>query len=210
MAGVARAAFRTDATIIDSGVSTCIEKFCIRKNIQLIGVAPDAQISYPRAAVAQHKDNELANGHTHFVLIGRQDKSNSFKWGQESVLKFELAKRVASGRRYNISGLPSQKIVVVVNGDNEAGAIADIETALNLQLPIVVIEGSPLCNRISQSWHAELGQQKDRNQRDEPTTGASKELVLERLFTVGKLICSSDSSEEVASMVHLLLTIVNR
>jgi len=48
MAGVCRAAFRTDATIIDSGVSSCIEKFCLRKNVKLIGVSPESEISYPR------------------------------------------------------------------------------------------------------------------------------------------------------------------
>jgi hypothetical protein len=48
MAGVCRAAFRTDAVIIDSGVSSCVEKFCLRKNVKLIGVAPEAKIAYPR------------------------------------------------------------------------------------------------------------------------------------------------------------------
>jgi hypothetical protein len=52
MAGVCRAAFRTDAIIIDSGVSSCVEKFCLRKNVKLIGVCPEAKISYPRLNAA--------------------------------------------------------------------------------------------------------------------------------------------------------------
>jgi hypothetical protein len=33
MAGLSRAAFNTRAIIVDSGLSTGIEKFCIRKSI---------------------------------------------------------------------------------------------------------------------------------------------------------------------------------
>lgn len=48
LAGVCRAAFRTDAYIIDSGIGSGIEKFCLRKNVNLIGLAPENEISYPR------------------------------------------------------------------------------------------------------------------------------------------------------------------
>lgn len=48
LAGVCRAALRTDAVIIDSGVGSGIEKFCIRKNVPLIGVCPENEIKYPR------------------------------------------------------------------------------------------------------------------------------------------------------------------
>ena len=48
MAGVTRAAFRTDAMILDSGISSCVEKFCLRKNVKLIGVCPEAEVSYRR------------------------------------------------------------------------------------------------------------------------------------------------------------------
>lgn len=70
LAGVARAAFRTDAVVIDSGLGTGIEKFCARKQVPLIGVAPEQEIIYPRINPNSKKDNELTNGHTHFVLIG--------------------------------------------------------------------------------------------------------------------------------------------
>ena len=70
LAGVARAAVRADAAILDSGVGSGIEKFCLRKHISLIGVAPEKEIIYPRINPVGRKDNELTNGHTHFVLIG--------------------------------------------------------------------------------------------------------------------------------------------
>lgn len=107
LAGVARAAFRTDAIVIDSGVGTGIEKFCSRKGTTLLGVAPENEIIYPRINPIEQKDNELTNGHTHFVLIGETlpkappagkvkaitNKPNGpfFKWGDESSLKFKLA-----------------------------------------------------------------------------------------------------------------------
>ena len=48
LAGVARAAGRTDAVIIDSGVGSGIEKFCMRRKSTFIGVAPENEIKYPR------------------------------------------------------------------------------------------------------------------------------------------------------------------
>jgi hypothetical protein len=41
LAGVARTAFKTDAFIVDSGVGSGLEKFCLRKNVPIIGIAPE-------------------------------------------------------------------------------------------------------------------------------------------------------------------------
>ena len=43
-AGVARACANTDAVIIDSGISTDVEKFCIRRGVKLIGVSPEKEV----------------------------------------------------------------------------------------------------------------------------------------------------------------------
>lgn len=40
-AGVVRAAFNTDAVIIDNGLASGIEKFALRRGIKFIGVAPE-------------------------------------------------------------------------------------------------------------------------------------------------------------------------
>ena len=40
-AGVARAAFNTDAVIVDNGLSSGIEKFALRRGVKLIGIAPE-------------------------------------------------------------------------------------------------------------------------------------------------------------------------
>jgi len=97
MAGIARAAFRAGAVIIDSGVGSGIEKFCLWKNVPLIGVCPESQISYPKINPTKRNENELTNGHTHFFLIG-DDAGKKFAWGEEAQLKAEIAKRIAKGR----------------------------------------------------------------------------------------------------------------
>lgn len=63
----------------------------IRLDVNLIGVAPEKEIMYPRINPAQRRDNELTNGHTHFFLLG--DETKKFEWGEETKLKFDLAQR---------------------------------------------------------------------------------------------------------------------
>ncbi len=123
MAGICRAAFNTGAFVIDSGLGTCIERFCLRKGVPLIGVCPEAEVDYPRLNPANRKDIELANGHTHFFCIGKEkgNKGIQFKWGQETPMKFDLGKRITIGRRsgYGSTNAPQCKMLTVVIGDNE-------------------------------------------------------------------------------------------
>ena len=114
MAGVCRAAYHTDAIIIDSAISTGIEKFCIRKNVKLIGVAPEPDILYPKVNPTEKFDNELTNGHTHFILLG--DKRKELHWEDEAAVKIELADRISSGKYGN---QPKCKVVGVLLGDND-------------------------------------------------------------------------------------------
>ena len=59
--------------------------------MQLIGVSPEKEVTYPRINPSQRRDNELTNGHSHFFLLG--DESQRYDWGEESQLKFDLAQR---------------------------------------------------------------------------------------------------------------------
>ena len=103
LAGVARAASRTDAVIIDSGIASGIEKFCLRRKLTVIGVAPENEVKYPRITPSGRKELELANGHTHFVLIGDNVQQceeagvipNRYFWGDEAEVKVNLALRIA-------------------------------------------------------------------------------------------------------------------
>lgn len=150
MGGVARAALSSGAVIIDSGVGSCVEKFCIRKSLKLVGICPDAMISYPKLSEHQRKPNDLTNGHTDLIIIGKEDGKVTFEWGKESGFKYDFAKRITQGRPKALGSVsfPQQRIVTVVMGDNEQSALRDIETSLNLQIPIVIVEGSSFSNEL--------------------------------------------------------------
>lgn len=45
--GVSRAAFRSDAVIVDSGIKNGIERSVLRQNLKLVGVFPNERISLP-------------------------------------------------------------------------------------------------------------------------------------------------------------------
>lgn len=98
LAGVSRAAFRSDAVIIDSGVSTGIESYCLRRSkilclisdVKLFGVFPEAQISLPKINPTQRELNELTNGHTHLFMDCSKDAK---EWGVEAKAKYQIAKK---------------------------------------------------------------------------------------------------------------------
>jgi hypothetical protein len=52
-AGVARAAFNTDAVIVDNGLASGLEKFSLRRGVKLVGVAPEGEIKFPRINPSQ-------------------------------------------------------------------------------------------------------------------------------------------------------------
>ena len=75
-AGIARASFRTDAVIIDSGIEVGIEAFAMRKNIKLIGVAPEKLVKFPKINPTSKDPFELTNGHSHLFLLSKRNYHN--------------------------------------------------------------------------------------------------------------------------------------
>ena len=72
----------------------------MRKGVILIGVAPEAEVEYPRLNPQMRSNKELVSGHTHFFTVGREKgKAGDLKWGQETGLKYDLAKRITVGRK---------------------------------------------------------------------------------------------------------------
>jgi hypothetical protein len=70
LAGIARTAFRTDAVIVDSGVATGMEYYCLRRGIKMVGVFPENEVAMPKVAHDKKMiPNELANGHSHMLMI---------------------------------------------------------------------------------------------------------------------------------------------
>ena len=91
LAGVSRAAFRSDAVIIDSGVSTGIESYCLRRKVPLIGVFPEDEIELPKINPTSISPNQLSNGHSHLFMLCK-----SKKWGTEAQIKYTIAKEYYS------------------------------------------------------------------------------------------------------------------
>jgi hypothetical protein len=96
-AGISRAAYNTKAIIIDSGLQTGIEKFCIRRSIPLVGIAPENKIEYPKPNPEKFSNKMLTNGHTHFILLGND--MSKFNWGDEAKFKIQFADRIINGRK---------------------------------------------------------------------------------------------------------------
>jgi len=188
LAGVCRAAYHTDAVIIDSAVTTGIEKFCIRKNVKLIGVAPESEILYPKVNPTERFDNELTNGHTHFILLA--DKKKEMRWGDEAKVKIEIADRIATGKHGN---RPKCKVVAVLVGDNEKCA-NELAYCNEKGWPVIVIEGSGLSNGIIKY--------KETKESEE-----IKNKKITGLVDSGKFFTVNANSEDVAQLVHLALCI---
>lgn len=95
MAGISRAVKNTDSIVVDSGIHTGIEIFCLRKNITLIGVAPEYMIELPKPNSDNFSQKKLTNGHTHFIILGNND--NRINWGGEAKFKVGFIERILIG-----------------------------------------------------------------------------------------------------------------
>ena len=58
-----------DAIIVDSAISTGIEKYAMRRGVKLIGVAPEQEVKYPNQTSGFVDPYEISNGHTHIFLL---------------------------------------------------------------------------------------------------------------------------------------------
>ena len=176
-AGISRAALNTRAVIIDSGLQTGIEKFCLRKNITLIGIAPENKIEYPKINPEEFSNSLLTNGHTHFILLGKDDKS--LNWGQEAKFKVNFAERLANGRK----GAYQYKAKVV-------GVIFE------KKWPLILVEDSDFSQYIKDSRYAP--------NEDEANKYGDK---IGLIGKYSKLIEIDDDSENLAASIHICLTL---
>ena len=148
-AGISRAALNTRAVIIDSGLQTGIEKFCLRKNITLIGIAPENKIEYPKINPEEFSNSLLTNGHTHFILLGKDDKS--LNWGQEAKFKVNFAERLANGRKgaYQYKA----KVVGIILG-NIPNCTDEVLMFMEKKWPLILVEDSDFSQFIKDSRYA--------------------------------------------------------
>jgi hypothetical protein len=216
LAGVARAAARTDAIIIDSGLGTGIEKFCMRRDLPLIGIAPENEVRYPRINSTFKKEIELTNGHTHFLLIGdNEDDARAqgripkrYFWGDEAHTKIEFAKRLSVGRQKK-NGPPACKIVLVCIGDN-ALCHKEMEEAVANKIPMIIVEGSGFVDRVLKGKadptvvKAAPGERKFLKSKEAADNAEAAAIgkILKHKFVK----CTNDS-EQLAQIIHLMLAV---
>ena len=190
-AGISRAALNTRAIIIDSGLQTGIEKFCLRKNITLIGIAPENKIEYPKINPEEFSNSLLTNGHTHFILLGKDDKS--LNWGQEAKFKINFAERLANGRKgaYQYKA----KVVGIILG-NIPNCTDEVLMFMEKKWPLILVEDSDFCQFIKDSRYAP--------NEDEANKYGDKIALIGKY---SKLIEIDDDSENLAASIHICLTL---
>ena len=190
-AGISRAALNTRAVIIDSGLQTGIEKFCLRKNITLIGIAPENKIEYPKINPEEFSNSLLTNGHTHFILLGKDDKS--LNWGQEAKFKVNFAERLANGRKgaYQYKA----KVVGIILG-NIPNCTDEVLMFMEKKWPLILVEDSDFSQFIKDSRYAP--------NEDEANKYGDKIALIGKY---SKLIEIDDDSENLAASIHICLTL---
>ena len=161
--------------------------------MELIGVAPENMIEYPRINSETLSNKMLTNGHTHFILIGNE--KNKFSWGNETKFKISLAERIANGRK----GFPYKSKVVGVIVGNILSCEEEINHFIEKNWPLILIEDSELSNFIKSIRNNIDVDDLERKKYDTEFT--------KRISTFQKLIEIQDDSENLASAVHLCLTI---
>jgi hypothetical protein len=180
----------TKAVIIDSGLHTGLEKFCIRKNINLIGIAPETVVEYPRLN-NEFSNKMLTSGHSHFILF-----PNLKSWGDETKFKISFAERIASGRK---SFPYKSKIVGVILG-NIPNSEDEISLFIDKNLPLILMEDSNLTQSIKSVRNGEEDAIND-------VENSENNEFFNKISKYSKIIEIDDDSENLASAVHLCLTI---
>lgn len=139
LVGIARAAYSTDAVIVDNGLKSGIETACYRKKVKLVGVCPEEAIVYPTKSSNGDRLGELSAGHSHLIVLG--SKGDNMRWDNVVPFKMEVCERIRKGR-----GGPGSfhcRGVCVLVGDS-TGCSWEVEKALKAGWPVLVIEASPM------------------------------------------------------------------
>jgi len=187
--GIARAAYSTDAVIIDNGLKSGIEQACARKKVRLIGVCPEELIVYPTKASSGDRLGELSAGHSHLFIVG--SKGDNMRWDSCVPLKIDLIERIRKGR--GGPGSFACRAICVLVGDN-SNCLWEVEKAIKAGWPVLVIEGSPIGREVAsilKGGHSTLGKSFQEAVRN------------------GKIFMfpESGTAEHLASAVHLHLAV---
>lgn len=189
LVGIARAAYSTDAVIVDNGLKSGIETACYRKKVKLVGVCPEEAIVYPTKSSTGDRLGELAAGHSHLIVLG--SKGDNMRWDNVVPFKMELCERIRKGRggpgSFNCRG------ICVLVGDTTACSW-EVEKALKAGWPVLVLEVSPLGRDIAAFLKG---------------SSSNVPKTLQEPLKKGKVFVfpESGTAEHLASAVHLHLAI---
>ena len=189
LSGISRAAYNTQAIIIDSGIQNGIERFCLRKNLNLIGIAPENKIEYPKMNSYNFSNTMLTNGHSHFILLGNDDKK--LEWGNESKFKINFIERLIKGKKSIFDY--ECKCVGVIFG-NIPNCVDECLMFVKNNWPLIIIEDSEFSQMIKEI-------------RDNEGSGNQYGEKIKTIGKYGKIIEIEDDSENLASAIHICLTV---
>ena len=189
LSGISRAAYNTQAIIIDSGIQNGIERFCLRKNLNLIGIAPENKIEYPKMNSYNFSNTMLTNGHSHFILLGNDDKK--LEWGNESKFKINFIERLIKGKKSIFDY--ECKCVGVIFG-NIPNCVDECLMFVKNNWPLIIIEDSEFSQMIKEI-------------RDNEVNGNKYGEKIKTIGKYGKIIEIDDDSENLASAIHICLTV---
>lgn len=99
-------------------------------------------IELPKISNEKYSSNTLSQGHSHFILLGKEGLK--LDWGEETKLKLIFAERLASGRK----GFSYKcKMVGVILG-NIAKCEDEISYFMEKDLPLILVDDSDLTSVI--------------------------------------------------------------
>jgi hypothetical protein len=211
--GIARAAFRTDAVIVDSGVRTGLEMAALRRNLSVVGVFPASQVTIPKNNSKPTADdpNELTSGHTHLFSI--EDKLYQ-KWENEAKLKLRIAEKyffcnqdensIAKGSESRrAQGYQPCKVVMVVIGD-DPNIKEEIKIAVNMNLSIIVIRGTKFTDEIIDHINGD----KLINSDSKILLFADQKLDMKTILERGNFFpLETQKTEDISAFAHFFLTV---
>ena len=151
--GIARAAVRQNAVIVDGGTHAGVMALMGQgvadrgRQTPLIGVAPKGRVNYPGGVQIEGENAAFLDpDHTHFVLV------EGSQWGDETQIMYDLGaallKNTSVNERPRVPDQPlkevSEPTAVVILAGSRVGGIAqkEILQAVRQRWPIIVLEGS--------------------------------------------------------------------
>jgi hypothetical protein len=138
--GIARAAADVNAVILDGGTRSGVMQLMGQgvadrdRGSTLVGVSPAGRVTYPGGPQegSIQDDAPLDPNHSHFVLV------DSDQWGGETETMFSLAAALVGAA----PAAKSAAVTVLVNGNPEGIAKAEVLHSVRRGWPVVVVEGS--------------------------------------------------------------------